>query len=255
MRSGNRTSVYTGQLVSAYICYGHLSDIPCYRCLGRKQWTIYLFVTTPKKSNGCYTEQRWLLFGFCIANEVSCKPIRAIFGLPLCVGHQTLTRILADSADMTTYCRKSAAAETKAGFVDALVRILMHYEKEILSFRLHLYLVTYPVIHSPHPSSQCRDHRISLILAEEACTPPAQRANEKLTLPRVYDKGASHYWVQPFLVSPSSTCFKYFRCYTRLVAISQSSFTPDGVPIVCPLDYGLLFLIGCSLIGYTEFER
>ncbi|KRZ94297.1 hypothetical protein T08_12846 [Trichinella sp. T8] len=124
MRSGNRTSVYTGQLVSAYICYGHLSDIPCYRCLGRKQWTIYLFVTTPKKSNGYYTEQRWLLFGFCIANEVSCKPIRAIFGLPLCVGHQTLKlrcrRILADSADMTTYCRKSAAAETKAGFVDAL---------------------------------------------------------------------------------------------------------------------------------------
>ncbi|KRY13048.1 hypothetical protein T12_14241 [Trichinella patagoniensis] len=163
-------------------------------------------------------------------------------------------RILADSADMTTYCRKSPAAETKAGFVDALVRILMHYEKEILAFRLHVYLVTYPVI-SPHPSSQCRDHRISLILAEEACTPPAQRANEKLTLPRVYEKGASHYWVQPFLVSPSSTCFKYFRCYTRLVAISQSSFTPDGVPIVCPLDYGLLFLIGCSLIGYTEFER
>ncbi|XP_003373991.1 conserved hypothetical protein [Trichinella spiralis] len=108
---------------------------------------------------------------------------------------------------------------------------------------------------SPHPSSQCRDHRISLILAVEACAPPAQRANEKLTLPRVYEKGASHYWVQPFLVSPSSTCFKYFRCYTRLVAISQSSFTPDEVPIVCPLDYGLLFLIGCSLIGYTEFER
>ncbi|KAL1242264.1 Heme A synthase [Trichinella spiralis] len=57
----------------------------------RKQWTIYLFVTTPKKNNGCYTGQRWLLFGFCIANEVSCKPIRAIFGMPMCVGHQTLT--------------------------------------------------------------------------------------------------------------------------------------------------------------------
>ncbi|KRX51831.1 hypothetical protein T09_10345 [Trichinella sp. T9] len=82
----------------------------------RKQWTIYLFVTTPKKNNGCYTEKRWLLFGFCIANEVSCKPIRAIFGLPLL----RCGRILADSADMTTYCRKSAAAETKAGFVDAL---------------------------------------------------------------------------------------------------------------------------------------
>ncbi|XP_003373990.1 hypothetical protein Tsp_08717 [Trichinella spiralis] len=177
MRSGNRTSVYTRQFVSAYICYGHLSDIPCYRCLGRKQWTIYLFVTTPKKNNGCYTGQRWLLFGFCIANEVSCKPIRAIFGMPMCVGHQTLTGynfivqtwmpqhymailalqvycwiidgkssitksrcecIQADSADMTTYCRKSPAAETKAGFVDALVRILMHYEKEILAFRLHI---------------------------------------------------------------------------------------------------------------------
>ncbi|KRX77406.1 hypothetical protein T06_16541 [Trichinella sp. T6] len=107
----------------------------------RKQWTIYLFVTTPKKNNGCYTEQRWLLFGFCIANETWMpQHYMAI------LASQVYCWIIDGKSSIT---KKSPAAETKAGFVDALVRILMHYEKEILAFRLHLYLVTYPVIVKP----------------------------------------------------------------------------------------------------------